>query len=73
MIMTTIEGAVVGLFHRRSIAASLGELFGSRLQETIASFAIMLVVLILYSAFRVVGEALGEGRLTRMFFVGREV
>jgi hypothetical protein len=72
MILTTIEEAVVGLFHRQSIAASLGELFGPRLQETIAGYLIMLLVLIPYSAFMVLSEALGEGRLARMFFVERQ-
>jgi hypothetical protein len=72
IIMTVIEEAVVGLFHHRSITASLGELFGPRLEETIAGYVIMLLVLIPYCAFRVLGEALGEDRLTRMFFVERE-
>jgi hypothetical protein len=72
IILTIIEEAVVGLFHHRSIAASLGELFGPRLEETLAGYLIMLLVLIPYFAFRVLGEALGEGRLTRMFFVERE-
>src|SRR5215213_3818132 len=34
IIMTIIEEAVVGLFHNQSIAASLGDLFGHRLEET---------------------------------------
>jgi magnesium-transporting ATPase (P-type) len=72
IIMTTIEEAIGGLFHHRSIAASLGDLFGARLQETLASFVIMLLVLIPYSAFLVLSEVLGEGRLARMFFVERE-
>jgi hypothetical protein len=72
IIMTVIEEAVVGLFHHRSIAASLGELVGPRLEETIAGFVIMLLVLIPFFAFRVLDETLGEGRLTRMFFVKRE-
>ena len=72
IIMTIIEEAVVGLFHSRSVAASLGELFGFRLVETLAGYLIMLVVLIPYSAFRVLDEVLGEGRLARMFFVERE-
>jgi len=38
IIMTTIEQAVVGLFHGQSIASSLGELVGPRLEETIAGF-----------------------------------
>jgi hypothetical protein len=73
IIMTTIEEAVVGMFHHRSVAASLGELVGPRLEETIAGFVIMLLVLIPFFAFRVLGEALGEGKLPRMFFVDREL
>jgi hypothetical protein len=72
IIMTTIEQAVVGLFHRQSIASSLGELVGPRLEETIAGFLIMLLVLIPFFAFRILSDALGEGRLARMFFVERE-
>ncbi len=70
IILTVIEEAVIGLFHHRSIATSLGELFGLRLEETLAGYLIMLLVLLPYCAFRVLGEALGEGRLARMFFVG---
>jgi hypothetical protein len=72
IIMTIIEEAIVGLFHHRSIASSLSELVGPRLEETIAGFLIMLLVLIPFFAFRVLSEALGEGRLERMFFVERE-
>jgi hypothetical protein len=72
IIMTTIEQAVAGLLHRQSIASSLGELVGSRLEETIAGFVIMLLVLIPFFAFRVLSDALGEGRLVRMFSVERE-
>jgi len=72
IIMTIIEEAVVGLFHHRSIPASLGELFGPRLEETLAGYFIMLLVLLPYCAFRVLEEALGEGRLARIFLVGRE-
>jgi hypothetical protein len=72
IIMTIVEEAVVGLFHHKSITASLGELVGLRLEETIAGFVILLLVLIPYCAFRVLDGALGEGRLARMFFVERE-
>jgi len=72
IILTIIEEAVVGLIHHKSIASSLGELAGVRLEETLAGFLIMLLVLIPFFAFRVLSEALGEGRLERMFFVERE-
>jgi hypothetical protein len=38
-----------------------------------AAFVIRLLVLIPSFAFRVLGEALGEGKLPRMFFVDREL
>ena len=72
IILTVIEEAVVGLFHHRSIADSLGDLFGRRLEETIAGYLIMLLVLIPFFAFRVLSKTLGDGRLERMFFVKRE-
>jgi hypothetical protein len=72
VILTIIEEAVVGLFHHRSIASSLRDLVGARLEETLAGYLIMLLVLIPYFAFWVLDEALGEGRLVRMFFVERE-
>jgi hypothetical protein len=72
VILTIIEEAVVGLFHGQSITASLRDLVGRRLEETLAGYLIMLLVLIPYFAFRVLGEAVGEKRLTRMFFFERE-
>ena len=73
IVMTIIEEAVLGMFHHQSVAASLGELVGPRLEETIAGFLIMLLVLIPFFAFRALGEALGEGELPRLFFVDREL
>ena len=72
VILTIIEEVVVGLFHGQSITASLRDLVGRRLEETLAGYLIMLIVLVPYFAFRVLGEVLGEGRLTRMFFIERE-
>jgi len=45
---------------------------GRVLDETLAGIVILLLVLIPYFAIRVLSEALGEGRLARMFFVERE-
>ena len=69
VILTIIQEVVVGLFHHQSVAASLGELTGAKLYETVASIAIMLLVLIPYIAWGVLDQALGEGKLARMFFV----
>jgi uncharacterized protein (DUF2062 family) len=71
IVLTIIEEVVVGLFHHQSLAASLGELFGPRLQETLAGYLIMLLLLIPLAAIHVLNEALGEGKLARMFFVER--
>ena len=71
VVLVIIEEVVVGLFHHQSVAASLGELFGAKLYETLAGIVILLLVLIPYFAFHVLDEALGEGRLARMFFVER--
>ena len=71
IVLTIIEEAVVGLFHGQSIATSLRDLVGRRLEETLAGYLIMLLVLIPYFAFGLLGEVLGEGRLTRMFFYER--
>src|SRR4029077_20512050 len=72
VILTIIEEAVVGLFHHRSIAASLGDLVGARLEETLDGYLVMLLLLIPYFAFQVLDAALGKARLVRMFFVERE-
>jgi hypothetical protein len=73
VVLTILEEVIVGLFHHRSIATSLGELFGARLEETLAGILIMLLVLVPYFAFHVLDEALGEGTLKRMFFVNRDL
>ena len=71
IVLTILEEVIVGLFHHRTITDSLGDLFGARLFETLAGYVFMLLVLVPYFAFRVLGEALGRGRLFRMFFVTR--
>ena len=68
VVLTIIEEAVVGLFRGRSVAASLGELAGGdagRLPDHAAGADPVLCL-------RVLSEALGEGRLERMFFIARE-
>jgi hypothetical protein len=72
VVLTIVEEVVVGLFNHQTVAASLGELTGARLDETLAGIVILFMVLIPYFTIRVISEALGEGRLLRMFFVERE-
>jgi hypothetical protein len=72
VVLTVIEEAVVGLIHHRSIASALGDLFGAQLEVTAAGILIIWLALIPYCAFSVLDEALGEGRLAKMFLVARE-
>jgi hypothetical protein len=72
VVLTIIEEVVVGLFHHQSVAASLDELTGAKLDESLAGIVILLMVLLPYFTTSVLSEALGEGRLARMFFVRRE-
>jgi hypothetical protein len=71
IVLIVLEEVIVGLFHNRPIAASLGDLFGARLEETLAGILVMLLVLVPYFAFHALDEALGEGTLRRMFLVDR--
>jgi hypothetical protein len=71
VVLTIIEEVIVGLFHHQPVAASLGELTGAKLDETVAGIVILFLVLIPYFAIRMLSEELGEGVLARMFFVDR--
>jgi hypothetical protein len=70
-LLTIIEEVLVGVIHGLSISASLAELTGSNLAETLAGIFIFLLILWPYLAFRAVGEMLAEGNLVRLFFVER--
>lgn len=71
VVLTVVEEAVVGLVHHRSIGDSMNDFLGRRFAESLAGMLILLLVLIPYFAFQVLAEALGEGRLVRMFLVDR--
>ena len=71
VVLSTIEEAVVGIFHGRTIAASFTELVDGKLPQIFASSFIMLLVLIPYLASRELDVALGEGRLWQILFESR--
>jgi len=62
---------LLGLLHRQSVNASLGELTGGKLYKTLAGILILLLVLIPYFAFHVLDEALGEREVGADVFVER--
>ena len=66
--MTTNTSAKPTL-HQRALHEFQGTRDHQRLP--LAGYLIMLLVLIPFFAFRVLSEALGEGRLERMFFIER--
>jgi hypothetical protein len=70
-VLTAIEEVIVGLFHHRTVGASLGDLFGRHLDQTLVGYLIMLLVLIPFFAIRELSVALPEGLLRRLFFVSR--
>jgi hypothetical protein len=71
VILTIIEEIVVGLFHHQSAAASLQELFGVKLQETVAGIVLLQLALIPFFGFRELSEVLGQGTMSRLFFSDR--
>jgi hypothetical protein len=71
LVLSVIEGAVVGVVHGRTFAASLAEVAGGTLPQILASCLIMLLILIPYLTFREINEVLGEGKLRQILFEHR--
>jgi hypothetical protein len=70
-VLTAIEEIVVGLIHGRTVMQSLAELGGGSRDEALVTCLIMYLILLPYFAVGALGEVLGEGRLSRLFFVDR--
>jgi hypothetical protein len=70
-VLTMIEEVILGLVHHRGVTESMGDLFGRRLEETLVSYLIMLLVLIPFFAIRELSRSLPDGVLRRLFFVSR--
>jgi hypothetical protein len=66
LVLSVIEEIVVGLFHGRTVAASLSDFLGGSLLQVLATSVIMLLILIPYLTFKELSEALGEGRLRQI-------
>lgn len=71
VVLTVVEEIVMGFFEHRSIGETMARMTGHRLTESLADILLLLLVLIPYFAFQVLAEALGEGRLVRMFLSDR--
>lgn len=66
LVLTSIEEAVVGVIHGRTISESLADVAGGTLPEIVASSLIVLLILIPYLTFRELNAVLGEGKLRQI-------
>ena len=68
-VLLAIEEAVTGALHGLTVAESAAAVVGTRLFELCASTLIMFLALLPYFAIRQIADALGTGRLARLFFI----
>jgi hypothetical protein len=71
LILNVIEEVVAGLMHDKRIADSLAEMGGGTPSQVIATIFVLFLILIPFFAFRVLGEAVGQRNLVRVFFQPR--
>ncbi|MGH7155815.1 MAG: hypothetical protein ACREF3_17950, partial [Acetobacteraceae bacterium] len=73
LVLTTLEELAVGWIHSRSLIDSLTHVVGPTFYQGLAVSFIMFLILVPYSAFTSLGDALGEHEMFRLFFVDRSV
>jgi hypothetical protein len=73
LILTTVEELVVGVIHQRAIIDSLQHVVGPTFFQGIAASLIMFLILVPFSAFTCLSDALGEREIFRLFFIDRSV
>jgi len=71
VVLNVIEDMIAGLIHNKRIADSLAEMGGGTPSQMLATVLVMFLILIPFCAFRVLGEAVGERNLVRVFFQPR--
>jgi hypothetical protein len=69
LVLLSIEETLVGLLHGRTVVESLSDVAGAHLYQILATCLLMFLILLPYFAFRQLAGVLGEGRLSRLFFV----
>jgi len=60
---------MVGLLHHRNVSETVATLGGGTLHQLIATSIIVFLILLPFFAFRAISEAVGAGKLIRMFFL----
>lgn len=73
LALTTLEELIIGAIHHRPAVESLGHVVGSSVLVAAATCILMFLVLVPYSAFICLADALGEREIFRLFFIDRSV
>lgn len=68
LALNALEEVLKSLWHGRTLIEAVAAVGGGRLDQILATSAIMLLILIPFFAIRVLGEVLGERKLARLFF-----
>lgn len=71
LMLTAIEELLIGVYRHRPVIESLGEIVGTSVIMGGATCIIMFLILVPYSAFICLADALGEQEVFRLFFVDR--
>jgi len=71
LFLNALEEIVVGLMHGRRTVDSLAEMGGGSLDQLFATSIVGFLILVPFFAFRVLGEAVGQRNLVRVFFQPR--
>jgi hypothetical protein len=72
VVLTVLEELMVGYLHHRAFADSIADIGGGTLHQAIATFIILLLILIPFFAFRSMADVLGGRVLLRLFFEPRQ-
>lgn len=73
LILNALEEVIVGLIHGRRVADSLTGIGGGSLDQLFATSIVGFLILVPFFAFRVLGEAVGQRNLIRVFFRSAEM
>ena len=72
VILMTIEEAVLGLIHGRTVWQSMAGMGGGTIKQAVATMLLVFLIFLPYFGIRSLGEAMGENSLARLFFVERQ-
>ncbi len=71
LVLTTVEELILGVIHHEPVSLSLQHVVGSSVMMAGATIILMFLVLVPYSAFVCLSDALGEHEVYRLLFRDR--